>query len=114
MLTRRPILSQGTTGVSAPDISPSTSYRLDNGNYTGGAKQSDHPALPQDHNQAQPAPRALPAPAPVGPSADTFRLGYESVPTRRCRNDGPGLAMTAYRPLTGWPVMTKTILLEAV
>jgi hypothetical protein len=36
-----------------------------------------------------------------------MRLG---APARRCRIDGPGLATTAFRPLTGRPVMTKTVL----
>ena len=42
-----PILSQGTNQARrgsrrrTPDISPQTSYRLDNRNYAGGGKESD-------------------------------------------------------------------------
>jgi hypothetical protein len=71
-----------------PDISPQTSYRLDNRNYTGGAKQSDEQQVTmrrrktttkrgqrREHDQL---------PHPWVHLQDTFHL-----PT--ARYDGPGL-----------------------
>src|SRR5262245_64910066 len=76
-----PILSQGTNQArrgsrgGTPHISPQTSHRLDNRNYTGGGKESDEKEVTlcrrKTTTKRSQRPRALPAP-PVGPSTGYF------------------------------------------
>src|SRR5262249_43240508 len=58
------------------------------------------PAPPPDHNQAQPARRARPAPARVGPSTGyfSFRTYFGGAPTRRSPQRRAG---TCHNALSG-------------
>ena len=88
---------RGSRG-GTPHISPQTSYRLDNRNYTGGGKESDEKEVTlcrrktttkrsqrREHCQLHPWVHLR----------DTFRLAYfESAPVRLVMRDGPGLVTT--------------------
>ena len=46
---------------------------------------------------------------PPNLACPTNPISTHSAPTRRLGNDGPGLATTAFRPVTARPVMTQTV-----
>src|SRR5262245_18145425 len=75
ILSQRTHQSRRGSRGSTPHISPQTSHRLDNRNYTGGGKESDEKEVTlcrrKTTTKRSQRPRALPAP-PVGPSTGYF------------------------------------------